>query len=495
MLCARECPDWCIYIDSHKETLPAVEGGRERAAQRARPLRHRLLAVHVLRDLHRGLPVRRAVLEPRSSSTPNSTSATCCTRRSGSAGWARRAAAAGAGRGAPSRRRRRTRGARPARPARPEPGPAPPGREPRRRGRPGPGEREAEGAGGRRRERSRGGLRRVRAAVGRGRRAGRDEPAASCTPPCGSSSPSGALAGVYLALGAEVVALVQLLVYVGAVVVLVLFALMLTRAPIGVRPDLDAAPGRRLVAAVAGLGVAVLVGGTLSLAVGDSGVTPDLARGEANRSGRRLRRLAGAVRAALGAAARRAGRGARRVPRGAAGGEVADGGGAASGALVRRGRAGQPGGDGRPRGGGAARPAGPGAASASRCTPARSARPTSPATDQPYLLFLQGGPGGRSPRPGRRRPAGWSWALRRYRVLLLDQRGTGRSTPQDRHTLAGARPAGSRRTGSRSSGRTPSWPTPRCCAGTCSATRRGRCSASPSAASAPGPTCPSPPRA
>src|ERR1041384_2539726 len=30
MLCVRECPDWCIYIDSHKETLPAVDGGRER---------------------------------------------------------------------------------------------------------------------------------------------------------------------------------------------------------------------------------------------------------------------------------------------------------------------------------------------------------------------------------------------------------------------------------------------------------------------------------
>ncbi|MBL8932497.1 MAG: 4Fe-4S binding protein [Kineosporiaceae bacterium] len=30
MLCARECPDWCIYIDSHKETLPAVGGGRAR---------------------------------------------------------------------------------------------------------------------------------------------------------------------------------------------------------------------------------------------------------------------------------------------------------------------------------------------------------------------------------------------------------------------------------------------------------------------------------
>jgi NADH-quinone oxidoreductase subunit I len=30
MLCARECPDWCIYIDSHKETIPAPPGGRER---------------------------------------------------------------------------------------------------------------------------------------------------------------------------------------------------------------------------------------------------------------------------------------------------------------------------------------------------------------------------------------------------------------------------------------------------------------------------------
>jgi len=29
MLCARECPDWCIYIDSHKEsTEPGPEGGR-----------------------------------------------------------------------------------------------------------------------------------------------------------------------------------------------------------------------------------------------------------------------------------------------------------------------------------------------------------------------------------------------------------------------------------------------------------------------------------
>ncbi len=28
MLCARECPDWCIYIESHKEPAPGPEHGR-----------------------------------------------------------------------------------------------------------------------------------------------------------------------------------------------------------------------------------------------------------------------------------------------------------------------------------------------------------------------------------------------------------------------------------------------------------------------------------
>jgi NADH-quinone oxidoreductase subunit I len=30
MLCARECPDWCIFIESHKETVPAPGAGRPR---------------------------------------------------------------------------------------------------------------------------------------------------------------------------------------------------------------------------------------------------------------------------------------------------------------------------------------------------------------------------------------------------------------------------------------------------------------------------------
>ncbi|MFJ6753194.1 alpha/beta fold hydrolase [Streptomyces sp. NPDC091266] len=52
----------------------------------------------------------------------------------------------------------------------------------------------------------------------------------------------------------------------------------------------------------------------------------------------------------------------------------------------------------------------------------------------PWLVYLQGGPGCPAPRPLGRE----SWlsrALDDYRVLLLDQRGTGRSTPANRQTL------------------------------------------------------------
>jgi NADH-quinone oxidoreductase subunit J len=43
----------------------------------------------------------------------------------------------------------------------------------------------------------------------------------------------GAVAGAFLLMGAELLAWVQVLVYVGAVVVLIVFALMLTRRPTG----------------------------------------------------------------------------------------------------------------------------------------------------------------------------------------------------------------------------------------------------------------------
>ncbi len=70
----------------------------------------------------------------------------------------------------------------------------------------------------------------------------------------------GATAGLYLVLGAELVAWVQILVYVGAVVVLLLFAVMLTRAPIGPSDDLDRpAWPALLIGAGVGVGLAALL--------------------------------------------------------------------------------------------------------------------------------------------------------------------------------------------------------------------------------------------
>lgn len=56
------------------------------------------------------------------------------------------------------------------------------------------------------------------------------------------------------------------------------------------------------------------------------------------------------------------------------------------------------------------------------------------AQDLPWLVYLQGGPGGRGNRIGSL--GGWSKAAAKdFRILMLDQRGTGLSTPLDRQTL------------------------------------------------------------
>lgn len=49
--------------------------------------------------------------------------------------------------------------------------------------------------------------------------------------------------------------------------------------------------------------------------------------------------------------------------------------------------------------------------------------------DLPLLIFLQGGPGCKGPRPENGPNAWLNEALKTYRVILLDQRGTGRSSP------------------------------------------------------------------
>ncbi len=74
----------------------------------------------------------------------------------------------------------------------------------------------------------------------------------------------GGLAVEYLLLTAEFIAWVQVLIYVGSIVVLLLFGLMLTRAPIGRSPDADS--GNRWVA----LAVAAAAAGTLVWVVVDA---------------------------------------------------------------------------------------------------------------------------------------------------------------------------------------------------------------------------------
>ncbi|WP_406093696.1 NADH-quinone oxidoreductase subunit J [Streptomyces sp. NBC_01013] len=74
----------------------------------------------------------------------------------------------------------------------------------------------------------------------------------------------GGLAVEYLLLTAEFIAWVQVLIYVGSVVVLLLFGLMLTRAPIGHSPDADSENRW------AALAVAVAAAGTLVWVVVDA---------------------------------------------------------------------------------------------------------------------------------------------------------------------------------------------------------------------------------
>jgi NADH-quinone oxidoreductase subunit J len=82
----------------------------------------------------------------------------------------------------------------------------------------------------------------------------------------------GAVAGCFGVLHAEFVALVQILVYVGAIVVLVLFALMLTKAPTNPLPELTT---RRspFAAVVAGV-LALMLGSGVVLAFGNEKIKP-----------------------------------------------------------------------------------------------------------------------------------------------------------------------------------------------------------------------------
>jgi NADH-quinone oxidoreductase subunit J len=74
-------------------------------------------------------------------------------------------------------------------------------------------------------------------------------------------------AGQFLLLAAEFVAITQVLVYIGAIVVLLLFGVMLTRAPIGRDADLD--NDQRWLGALVALFLLGALGAVLSDAFGD----------------------------------------------------------------------------------------------------------------------------------------------------------------------------------------------------------------------------------
>jgi NADH-quinone oxidoreductase subunit J len=84
------------------------------------------------------------------------------------------------------------------------------------------------------------------------------------------------LAGVaaqYFLLAAEFVGTAQILVYLGAIVVLFLFGIMLTRAPLGADAELD--NDQRWLALVTALLLLVLTAGTLLDAFGDDELPAD----------------------------------------------------------------------------------------------------------------------------------------------------------------------------------------------------------------------------
>jgi NADH-quinone oxidoreductase subunit J len=78
------------------------------------------------------------------------------------------------------------------------------------------------------------------------------------------------VAAIYILLAAEFVAWVQVLVYIGAVVVLLLFGVMLTRAPIGRHGDLD--NDQRVLSALVALFLLGAIGAVLLDAFGDDRV-------------------------------------------------------------------------------------------------------------------------------------------------------------------------------------------------------------------------------
>ena len=198
MLCGRSCPDWCIYIEGHKELAPAPSRRRPAAQrQHPRPLRHRLRrsactagsASRCARSTRSFWSPEYEYSEPRIAellhdkhklgewmeTRPRARAARARRRRQGQeVAWSRRTSSSGSS---------RSRWCSP---------------------------------------RSASCARRT-----------------SCTPRSTSWWCMAGAAAQYILLAAEFVAWVQVIIYIGAVIILFLFGIMLTRAPMGGDSDLD----------------------------------------------------------------------------------------------------------------------------------------------------------------------------------------------------------------------------------------------------------------
>ena len=86
----------------------------------------------------------------------------------------------------------------------------------------------------------------------------------------------GGSAALFLLLGAEFVVWTVVLVYIGAVIVLFLFGIMITRAPLGYEAELDHPPKTKALAAIVAGAMFLLIGWTLVDAFGTEEVTPSV---------------------------------------------------------------------------------------------------------------------------------------------------------------------------------------------------------------------------
>lgn len=93
-----------------------------------------------------------------------------------------------------------------------------------------------------------------------------------------------ASAALFLLLGAEFVAWTVVLVYIGAVIVLLLFGIMITRAPLGVETELSHPRRVKIPAAIVSFVLFLVIGGTMVDAFENDAIEVELSGAQAEQA-------------------------------------------------------------------------------------------------------------------------------------------------------------------------------------------------------------------